>query len=343
MHADASSRSPTCASASPACRQRVGVRAGLAARLEQRARLVQEPPHALAVAAVRGDRRGDDAAPGPDVVAAVRRLRPLEHRLGLAVSSEADEDEREPPPRVHRAPVVAEAFHPRQRVAQDRLGRREIACEDLDVGDGDEIGRRGLRKAERLDDRVVLGHERARLVEGALHRTEIGEPAERRGAGVLVGRLLEDRQNLALRGRDRPPPAPDDHAQPARGEPLEVARPGRARVRRRAPEILLRTDLVRRRDRRAAVARVVGEEVRTREPLVVPGGFEHGDRAPRVGEHPLGILRREAPEAGRVAGDEQPRVHPARRRDRELPPPRRGSRGRPRGGRSTRARPRAGA
>jgi hypothetical protein len=69
---------------------------------------------------------------------------------------------------------------------------------------------------------VVLGGERACLIEGAVHRPQIREGTERRGAREAVRRVVEDALDQPFRLVDRPRAASGDDAQPARSDAFEL-------------------------------------------------------------------------------------------------------------------------
>jgi hypothetical protein len=87
---------------------------------------------------------------------------------------------------------------------------------------------------------VVLGDERARFVEGALHRAQVGETAQRRRPCELCRRILEHSEDLSPGVLDGDRPATEVHAEPAGGESREPSIAGRARVLHCERELSLR-------------------------------------------------------------------------------------------------------
>ena len=171
-----------------------------------------------------------------------------------------------------------------------------------------------------LEDRVALRHECPGLVEAALHRVQASQRAERRAAREP---RREDRRGppgmRSTRSIGRAATAADDHAEPAdRDASIErdargarVLRCQRGCSRRRtaaSPSPSLRS-----------VGRGTRRGGRTRAHLVVAGRLEHR-RSPGAGPRSRRPDRRAAaPERDVGAGDHEPRVRCARRRDRPRP------------------------
>ena len=288
--------------------QRVGVHAALEQAPHERLRLAKQLFGVLAPAASCGERRSEEEAPDLDPLTGLELACPLEVALSLAVVAASREDQPEAPGRVHGAEPVPDRVELGEATAQEALRRVEVAGHDLDVRKGDRIRRRGLPEPEVLDERVTLGHEGAPLVERALHCAQGPEPAERRRTRVAIRRVLEDRLDPPSRLFDRLPAAPEQHAEPARGDAFDEVRAGSACVLRCQPELLFGVERRRSGTGRAAVRHVVRDDVRVRECFVVAGRFEDGDRLAQVLEHALRIDIRGTPEREVEARDLEPSV-----------------------------------